>query len=84
MLRLLQLAILLGIVWLIARTVRSMLAGNPRTVRRNGGGRPSATRGSAKTVVPCALCGLHVPESEALSAAGKYYCSAEHRDAAEH
>lgn len=33
-------------------------------------------------IVPCAICGTHVPEDEALHEAGKYYCSPEHRDQA--
>ena len=32
------------------------------------------------SIVPCALCGTHVPESEAIHEAGKVYCSPEHRD----
>lgn len=31
-------------------------------------------------IVPCASCGMHIPESQALQKDGKYYCSAEHRD----
>jgi uncharacterized protein len=34
------------------------------------------------SVVPCSVCGTHVPESEAIHEAGKYYCSPEHRDQA--
>lgn len=32
------------------------------------------------TMVRCELCGLHVPESEAVKKNGQYYCSLQHRD----
>lgn len=34
---------------------------------------------SPEAVVGCAWCGLHVPLSESLEAAGRRYCSEEHR-----
>src|SRR5467141_4276859 len=30
-------------------------------------------------MVPCAHCGINVPRSEALGAAGRFFCSEEHR-----
>ncbi len=33
-------------------------------------------------MVACAHCALHVPESQAVRAGGKWYCSEEHRRAA--
>ncbi len=30
-------------------------------------------------MVPCAHCGLHVPESEGLRGSGGFFCSEEHR-----
>jgi uncharacterized protein len=30
-------------------------------------------------MVPCAHCGVNVPRSEALGAAGRFFCSEEHR-----
>lgn len=32
-----------------------------------------------EAMVPCDVCGLNVPRSEALPANGRYYCSDEHR-----
>lgn len=32
------------------------------------------------TMVRCDVCGLHVPEIEALKKHDKYYCSVQHRD----
>jgi uncharacterized protein len=31
-------------------------------------------------MVQCATCGLYLPEHEAISYQGKYYCSQSHRD----
>jgi uncharacterized protein len=45
--------------------------------------RSSAARGQKavgeETMVPCDVCGLNVPQSEALAANGRWYCSDEHR-----
>jgi uncharacterized protein len=30
-------------------------------------------------MVPCAHCGINVPRSEALEAAGRFFCSEQHR-----
>ncbi len=35
--------------------------------------------GAAENIVVCAHCHLHVPESEAILAAGQHYCCEEHR-----
>ena len=34
---------------------------------------------SAKNMVRCAQCGLHLPESEAIAYQGRHYCCQEHR-----
>jgi len=39
----------------------------------------AAAPGSAKNMVRCAHCGLHLPESEAIADRGQYFCSQEHR-----
>lgn len=45
-------------------------------------GRTGATRPAPPAVpqdmVECAHCGLHLPRGEAVDAAGRSYCSAEH------
>jgi len=33
----------------------------------------------AEPMVPCTHCGINVPRSEALGAAGRFFCSEEHR-----
>ena len=30
-------------------------------------------------VVPCAVCGVHIPKTEALGQSGRYFCSESHR-----
>lgn len=35
-----------------------------------------------KNIVPCALCGTHIPENEALQDGDEFFCSAAHRDRA--
>jgi len=44
--------------------------------------RSSAAAPSAESMVPCAHCGVNVPRSEAIEAAGRFFCSEEHRRAA--
>jgi uncharacterized protein len=66
MLRLLLLALLAVIVYRLLRF------GNV-----TGAGR-SSTR-STEQIVACALCGVHVPESEAVKSDNQRFCSDQHR-----
>jgi uncharacterized protein len=34
---------------------------------------------AVEPMVPCAHCGVNVPHSEAVEAAGRFFCSEEHR-----
>jgi uncharacterized protein len=45
--------------------------------------RSRAAPASATAMVPCAHCGLHVPEADAVRGTQAYYCSAAHRQALE-
>jgi uncharacterized protein len=49
-----------------------------KDLTRNGRGR-APRPSSGETMVPCARCGINVPRSEALEAAGGFFCSEEHR-----
>ena len=40
---------------------------------------PRADVQEIEQMVPCAHCGLHVPESEGVRGAGGFFCSEEHR-----
>jgi uncharacterized protein len=45
--------------------------------------RKSAPGNAAVAMVPCAHCGLHLPQSDAVQGAKGLYCSAAHRQAQE-
>lgn len=70
--------VLVGIWW-----VRRALAN--KRARGGGAGRSARTEGGGKSargmerMIECAHCGVHVPESEGLSEAGRFYCCDAHR-----
>lgn len=48
--------------------------------RRDGDDRGAPPRvGKEEQVVPCAHCGVHVPESAAVRSGDRLFCSDEHR-----
>jgi uncharacterized protein len=49
----------------------------PRRERDESGGPPRV--GKEELVVPCAHCGIHVPESAAVRSGGRVFCSDDHR-----
>ncbi len=65
--------VLLGL-WLVVHYVRRALA------RHRSSAAPTPNRPAP--MLTCAVCGTHIPESEAVRTAGKTYCSEEHRRAA--
>jgi len=66
---LLRIAIFLLLGWLAWRLIRRL------TSSEDLPSKPS-TQGKIE-VIPCAVCGVHVPREEALRH-GKVYCSSEH------
>jgi hypothetical protein len=40
--------------------------------------RPPATETRTGTMVSCAVCDIHLPESEAIASGGKHYCCEAH------
>lgn len=59
---------------ILALVVYLVLRGVARARRPTASGdRP------AESMVACARCGVNLPRSEALEAAGRLYCSEEHR-----
>ncbi len=73
---LIRLLIIAVIFWIVFSALKDWLN------RPSQPGRPSKRAGGAiEQMVKCAYCGLHVPESEAVRADGRYYCSNAHRDA---
>ncbi len=69
--QLIRIIIALLALWLVVHYVRRALA------RRRSSAEPTPDRPAP--MLTCAVCGTHVPESEAVHAAGKTYCSEEHR-----
>jgi uncharacterized protein len=87
-LRLLALAALAVVLWLMLEggiaAVRTRLRGSSPSARippTHPRGGPTATAGLA--LVRCATCGVHLPQQRALDGAGRWYCSADCRRAAE-
>ena len=82
LLRYLALAVLVLLVWyFLSRLlveVRAALSGHDagRGAVRGGGARRG---GHAERLLPCAACGVRVPESRMLSHGGEVYCSPECR-----
>ena len=56
-------------------------AGRAATKPRDAGD-PPAQGNPGELMMSCAVCGVHVPASDAVFARGKVYCSDEHRDQA--
>jgi uncharacterized protein len=52
--------------------------GSPRSQQK---GDHDDRRDSGELMMSCAVCGIHVPASDAVFARGKVFCSADHRDA---
>ena len=66
-----RLLIIAVAVWLAVQLLRRLLG-----LREP---RPSQSAPSAvPRMLPCAYCGVHVPEDEAVTRAGRAYCSTEH------
>ncbi|MGE0803886.1 MAG: PP0621 family protein [Lautropia sp.] len=57
---------------------RSPAGGRDAGDRSDDRERPAQPAG--ELMLSCAVCGVHLPGSDALFARGRVYCSAEHRD----
>jgi uncharacterized protein len=75
--QLFRLLLLALAIWLIIRLLRRLL-GRDRGTRRAATGKPPAL---GVPMLPCARCGVFVPENEAVTAHGKVYCSPQHAEA---
>lgn len=53
--------------------------GNGHDAQSGRGQRPAAGHVATQQMVACAHCGVYVPETESLSAAGRHYCTESHR-----
>lgn len=50
------------------------------TSRKPGAGDPEPRGKAGELMMGCAVCGVHVPSSDAVFAHGKVYCGTDHRD----
>jgi uncharacterized protein len=67
--QLLRLIIILFGLWLVLKIIKRALAIHEKHPSR---------KPSIASMVACAHCGVHLPESEAIQKDGKYYCCEEH------
>ena len=72
---LIRLLILIAIIWLLVIVVRRLLASGQHVAEKR-------QARLAENMVRCELCGLHVPEKEAVRRGTHLYCSESHRDTA--
>lgn len=82
---LLVVAVVVGVLWLLAVQRRRERARDdrPGPVPRHGAAPPGAGARAAppSPMVACAHCGVHLPRPDALERDELPYCSAEHRAA---
>lgn len=80
---LIRLVVILIIAWLAYSLTRRWLASLDQKQIQKQERKKRDESSHIETMVSCALCDLHIPQSEAVQAQGKYYCCAEHRKRAE-
>lgn len=68
-----RLLLLILLVFLIFLMVKGFTRSSAR--RKQDGSAPK----SGEHMVTCAYCGVHLPESDSVFAAGKHFCTEEHR-----
>lgn len=67
--RLLFVAAVVAVVYLLLKSLRGRTAAGKNTP------------GNGEDMVRCNYCGVHIPKGESMTANGKYYCSEAHRHA---
>ncbi len=72
--RLLFLAAVVAVIYLLLRSYRSRAIGG-------GAAEKTGQAGPAEDMVRCAYCGVHLPKSESILSGGNYYCCDAHRRA---
>jgi len=67
----------------LAQIFLRMLSGLRPSASRGSGGRSQGDRfghgKKAERMLACSVCGVHVPESEGIKVAGKFFCCEAHR-----
>jgi uncharacterized protein len=67
-----RLVVIFLVIWVAVSLLKRALGANKTRKSR----RPTA---DLPRMLPCAYCGVHVPESEVISRAEKVYCCEDHR-----
>ena len=75
---LLVLVFVIGIGTLV-RVFRGALSGLRDPEERSASRRRFGNREKVEHMLACSVCGVHVPESEGIKAAGKFFCCEAHR-----
>ncbi len=75
-----RLLLWVGLGYLIYRMLSPRRPAGYRRDRVQPGRGESGNAGTGEKMVKCSVCGLYVPESEAESAAGRFFCSRECRE----
>jgi len=69
---LIRLLVIVAIIWLSYRMYLNWKAKQTKNIKQ----RKNQT--TIKNMVQCEKCGVHIPEYEAISSSGKFFCSKEH------
>ncbi|HEC13015.1 MAG TPA: hypothetical protein ENI80_07155 [Acidiferrobacteraceae bacterium] len=73
MVKLIYIVVFGALIWLGLLQIRRYLK-----YRKGGDGLDAATT-LASRIVPCAHCGVHIPEADAISHRGQFFCCKKHR-----
>lgn len=61
-------------IWLVFVLARHLYKSN----RLQRSSKQTSTQAIYTKTVPCALCGVHTPKTEAIDQNGRYFCSEQH------
>lgn len=75
--RLITVIAVIWLVWFFLKRYQQHLINRKQADDKNSSHKKSDPISSVKE---CAVCGVHVPESEALEHDGRYYCSVAHKN----
>lgn len=65
-----RILIILVVIWIAVQLIKRAFLPRPST---KNGQEVHSTR-----MIPCVVCGVHVPENQAVTQSGKVYCSKQH------
>ncbi len=71
---LLRLVFVLAAIWLALRLLKRHSTPHFHSHREPSANRPSG----GVTMLPCARCGVYIPQDDAIRSEGRVYCSREH------